>query len=84
VRSSLVMNAFITGVTQVPFPVAAAEAAGLALGSIRDGDDRARLTADAMVMAYASMFGCALVYTSDLDDLLRLAKFFPSVRVLSI
>ena len=70
-------------VTLVPFPVTAAEAAGLALGSVREGE-RARLAVDAMVMAFASLFGGALVYTSDLDDLGRLATFFPSVRLLSI
>lgn len=70
-------------VTLVPFPVTAAEAAGLALGSVREGE-RARLAVDAMVMAFASLFGGALVYTSDLDDLARLATFFPSVRLLSI
>jgi predicted nucleic acid-binding protein len=72
-----------SGVTLVPFPVQAAEAAGLALGSIKEGE-RARLAVDAMVMAFASVFGGALVYTSDIEDLGRLATFFPSVRVLSI
>ncbi|MBI3184075.1 MAG: PIN domain-containing protein [Myxococcales bacterium] len=38
---------------------------------------------DAMVMASAAMRG-DLVYTSDFDDLDRLRRFFPSVRVLRV
>ncbi len=61
------------GVTLVPFPVAAAEAAGLALGQVRD----ARLAVDAMVMAFAATYGGALVYTSDSGDLQRLSRHSP-------
>ncbi len=38
---------------------------------------------DAIVMASASRAG-AIVYTSDVDDLVRLGAFFPGVRVLSV
>ena len=71
-------------VTLVPFPVAAAEATGLVLGKVRDAERRVSLTVDAMVMAFAATLGGALVYTSDLDDLTRLSRFFPSVRVLTV
>lgn len=40
-------------------------------------------TIDAIVMASAARRG-DIVYTSDVDDLTRLASFFPSVRVLAI
>jgi predicted nucleic acid-binding protein len=72
------------GVTLVPFPLAAAEATGLVLAKLRNAEQRVRLTIDAMVMAFASTSGGALVYTSDLDDLTRLSSFFPSVRILSV
>jgi predicted nucleic acid-binding protein len=38
---------------------------------------------DAIVMASAARAG-AVVYTSDFDDLSRLQRFFPSVRVLGV
>jgi predicted nucleic acid-binding protein len=72
------------GVTIVPFPPAAAEAAGVVLGQIRHERDRARLAVDAMVMAFTAMYGGGLVYTSDVDDFVRLQAYFPSVRILSI
>jgi hypothetical protein len=37
-----------------------------------------------MVMAFAATFGGALVYTSDLDDLQRLSRYFPEVRLLAV
>ncbi len=70
-------------VTVVPFPVAAAQAAGICLGETRDGH-RAGLAVDAMVMAFAATYGGGLVYTSDIDDLTRLQRQFPSVRLLSV
>jgi len=57
---------------------ALAKAAGEALQAI----GRAT-TIDAIVMASAARRG-DLVYTSDFDDLTRLAAHFPSVRVLSV
>jgi predicted nucleic acid-binding protein len=71
-------------VTIVPLPVRAAEAAGMVLGQIRDADQRVKLAIDAMVMAFAALYGGGLVYTTDLDDLVRLQRYFPSVRILSV
>jgi predicted nucleic acid-binding protein len=71
-------------VTLVPFPVPAAEAAGVVLGQMRGDHGRARMSVDVMVMAFAAMYGGALVYTSDVGDLLQIAKYFSAVRVLSV
>jgi hypothetical protein len=56
----------------------------LALAKIRREDTRARIAIDAMVMAFAATVGGGVVYTSDVDDLTRLARHFPSVRVLGM
>ena len=72
------------GVTIVPFPLLAAEAAGLVLGQIRSERERARLSIDVMVMAFAALFGGGVVYTGDMDAFGSLASYFPSVRVLSV
>jgi predicted nucleic acid-binding protein len=40
--------------------------------------------ADAVVMASAALRGGGVVYTSDIDDLERLQRHFPTVRVLPI
>jgi len=71
-------------VTVVPFPLAAAETAGIVLGQIRDVRERVKLAIDVMVMAFAALYGGGLVYTSDRTDLVRLNPYFPAVRVLSI
>jgi predicted nucleic acid-binding protein len=68
----------------VPFPESAAEAAGVVLGAIGDGDERVRLTVDVMVMAFAATEGGALVYTSDLEDMMAIRQHFPEVRVLGV
>jgi predicted nucleic acid-binding protein len=70
-------------VRMVPFPIRAAEAAGLVLGRIRGEEERGRLAVDVMVMAFAAIFGGALVYTADTGDLERLRPYFPAVRVLA-
>jgi len=71
--------------TLVPFPVAAAEAAGLALAETHGGRGRSSMSIDAMVMAFAATYGGALVYTSDVGDLQAIAtKHFPDVRVLGV
>jgi predicted nucleic acid-binding protein len=72
------------GVTIVPFPLPAAEAAGLVLGQIRTASERVRLAIDVMVMAFAALHGGGLVYTSDVEDLARLSEYFPSVRILGV
>ncbi len=64
-------------VTLVPFPLRAAEAAGMALGKIRGERERARLAVDVMVMAFAATYGDALVYTGDVGDLQRSALISP-------
>lgn len=71
-------------VTVVPFPLRAAEAAGVVLSQMRSERERVRLAIDTMVMAFAAMYGGAVVYTSDMSDLARLHEYFPSVRVLSV
>jgi predicted nucleic acid-binding protein len=71
-------------VNLVPFPVRTAEAAGIVLGRMRNVRDRAQLAIDVMVMAFAATYGGALVYTSDVDDLARVASFFPEVRILAV
>jgi predicted nucleic acid-binding protein len=73
-----------TAISLIPFPARAAEAAGVALGQIRGEKDRAKLAVDVMVMAFAATFGGALVYTSDLDDLQKLSRYFPEVRLLGV
>jgi predicted nucleic acid-binding protein len=54
-------------------------AAGEALGAVRGAS-----LADAVVMASASLRGGGVVYTGDLDDLGRLGRHFPTVRVLAV
>lgn len=51
-------------------------AAGEALGAVKGAS-----LADAVVMASAALRG-GVVYTSDVDDLARLQRFFPTVRIL--
>ena len=73
-----------TAITLIPFPVRAAEAAGVALGQIRSEKERAKMSVDVMVMAFAATYGGAVVYTSDLDDLRRLSRHFSEVRLLGV
>jgi len=54
-------------------------AAGEALGAVRDAT-----LADAVVMASASLRGGGVVYTGDVEDLARLQRHFPTVRVLGV
>jgi predicted nucleic acid-binding protein len=54
--------------------------AGEVLGELRLGREH---TIDAIVMASAAQRGDA-VYTSDFDDMTRLATKFPGVRVLAV
>jgi predicted nucleic acid-binding protein len=67
----------------------AARVAGEALAAVRPrrGDDegcRCKHLVDAIVMASAAVGECSVVYTADVDDLMRLQSFFPSVRVLRV
>jgi hypothetical protein len=54
-------------------------AAGEALGAVRGSS-----LADAVVMASAAMRGGGIVYTSDVDDLRRLQRHFPTVLLLPV
>ena len=58
--------------------LALAKAAGGALGSVKGA-----ALADTIVMASAALRG-DIVYTSDLDDLERLQRHFPTVRILAV
>jgi predicted nucleic acid-binding protein len=55
-----------------------AHAAGTALGSVKGAG-----LVDAIVMASAALRG-NVVYTADLDDLSRLQRHFPNVRLLAV
>ena len=60
-------------------PPSLCRAAGEALGAVKGSS-----LADAIVMASAALRGGGVVYTSDVDDLNRLQRHFPTVLVLSI
>lgn len=59
-------------------PSTLCRAAGEALGAVPGPS-----LADAVVMASAALRGGGVVYTSDVADLERLGRHFPTVRVLS-
>jgi hypothetical protein len=61
-----------------PLDEGLAKVAGEALAAVQDAS-----AVDAVVMASAARRG-DVVYTSDIDDLLRLQSHFPSVRVLGV
>lgn len=54
-------------------------AAGEALGAVRGST-----LVDAVVMASAALRGGGVVYTADVQDLARLGRHFPTVRVLPV
>jgi hypothetical protein len=60
-------------------PASLCRAAGEALGVVKGST-----LADAVVMASAALRGGGVVYTSDVDDLKRLQRHFPSVVVLPV
>ena len=60
-------------------PPALCRAAGEALGAVKGAS-----LADAVVMASAALRGGGIVYTSDMDDLMRLQRHFPAVRLLLV
>ncbi|MBX3187320.1 MAG: PIN domain-containing protein [Labilithrix sp.] len=60
-------------------PASLCRAAGEALGAVRGAS-----LADAVVMASAALRGGGVVYTSDVRDLQRLQRHFPTVLVLSV
>lgn len=71
---------WLSGVEVEPVDEALARTAGEVLGELRLGREH---TIDAIVMASAAQRGDT-VYTSDFDDMARLATKFPSVRVLGV
>jgi predicted nucleic acid-binding protein len=76
-RPSRHMALLLGGVTIEPVGELLAAAAGEAMASVPEAT-----TVDAIVMASAARRG-GVVYTSDVDDLLRLQSHFPEVRVLA-
>jgi predicted nucleic acid-binding protein len=60
-------------------PPALCRAAGEALAAVRGST-----LADAVVMASAALRGGGIVYTGDADDLARLQRHFPTVRLLDV
>lgn len=58
--------------------LALAQTAGVALGAVKGAT-----LADAIVMASAALRG-NVVYTGDIDDLSRLGRHFPGVRLLAV
>ncbi len=75
------VRADLLATARVDASLDAAKAAGMALQGIRRVD--ASITIDAVVVATAALLD-AVVVTSDPDDLARLARSFPGVRVLSV
>jgi predicted nucleic acid-binding protein len=71
---------WLDGVEVESVDEALARIAGEVLGELRLGREH---TIDAIVMASAAQRG-DIVYTSDFDDLTRLATRFPGVRVLAV
>lgn len=70
----------ILAASRIVASLRAVQAAGVALGEVRDVD--ATLTIDAIVMATAALAD-AIVVTGDPEDFARLAPHFPKVAVLS-
>jgi predicted nucleic acid-binding protein len=60
-------------------PPALCRAAAEALAAVRGSS-----LADAVVMASAALRGGGVVYTTDLDDLRKLQRHFPTVRILPV
>jgi hypothetical protein len=73
-----VRDAILDSVDVGPLSVTLAKRAGEALAAIRGAT-----LVDAIVMASAATRG-DIVYTSDVDDLEKLRRHFPGVRVLEV
>jgi predicted nucleic acid-binding protein len=74
---STIREEILAAVLVEDMPPALCHAAGEALGAIKGSS-----LADAVVMASAALRGGGIVYTSDLPDLQRLQRHFPTVGVL--
>lgn len=69
----------LTAVTVEDMSVTLCRAAGESLARVKGAT-----LADAVVMASAALRGGGVVYTTDIDDLTKLQRHFPTVRVLSV
>lgn len=76
---SNVREEILAAVVVEDMPPALCRAAGEALGAVKGST-----LADAVVMASAALRGGGIVYTSDVDDLKRLQRHFPTVSILPV
>lgn len=74
-----VRDEILAAVIVEDMPASLCRAAGEALGAVKGAS-----LADAVVMASAALRGGGVVYTADFDDLARLQRHFPSIRLLSV
>ena len=76
---STIREEILAAVVVEDMPPSLCRAAGEALGAVKGST-----LADAVVMASAALRGGGIVYTSDVDDLRRLQRHFPTVLVLPV
>jgi predicted nucleic acid-binding protein len=76
---STIREEILAAVLVEDMPPALCRAAGEALGAVKGSS-----LADAVVMASAALRGGGIVYTSDIHDLQRLQRHFPTVGVLPV
>ena len=76
---STIREDLLAAVIVEDMPVTLCRAAGEALAAVRGAT-----LADAVVMASAALRGGGVLYTSDLGDLARLQKHFPTVGLLGV
>lgn len=76
---STIREDLLAAVIVEDMPVTLCRAAGEALAAVRGAT-----LADAVIMASAALRGGGVLYTSDLGDLARLQKHFPTVRLLAV
>ena len=74
-----IREAILAAVLVEDMAPALCRAAGEALGAVRGAS-----LPDAVVMASAALRGGGVVYTADVEDLTRLQRHFPTVRVLAV
>lgn len=74
-----IREAILAAVDVEGMPSPLCRAAGEALAAVRGAS-----IADAIVMASAALRGGGVVYTSDVGDLSRLQRHFPTVRILRV
>jgi predicted nucleic acid-binding protein len=77
-RSSI-REEILAAVVVEDMPPSLCRAAGEALGAVKGST-----IADAIVMASAALRGGGVIYTSDVDDLKRLQRHFPTVLILPV